>query len=177
LRWLYPEPKRDLSQLDGDGFEMYRDHPFADELPAPDGNFYPRHSKLRPAAPKEDAEKAHLAANPELLGEATIRELEERRAVGFQLTASEEEELRDLRERYPEYAAGLDLMDLQYLYHWRREFEIARKAGLDIDAIYEQAEVCCLRLRDPSKFIHEWQARRYLRDRRGKAAGAARREP
>ena len=73
-------------------------------MPAPDGNFYPRHSKLRPAAPKEDAEKAHLAANPELLGEATIRELEERRAVGFQLTASEEEELRDLRERYPEYA-------------------------------------------------------------------------
>jgi hypothetical protein len=177
LRWLYPaEPKLNLSGLDDDGLEMHH-HPFADELPAPDGNFYPRHSKLRPAAPKEDAEKAHLAANPELLGEATIRELEERRAVGFQLTASEEEELRDLRERYPEYAAGLDLMDLQYLYHWRREFEIARKAGLDIDAIYEQAEVCCLRLRDPSKFIHEWQARRYLRDRRGKAAGAARREP
>jgi len=178
LRRLYPaEPNQSLSPLEDDEFETRRDHPFAHELPAPDGNFYPRHSKLRPAAPKEDAEKAHLAANPELLGEATIRELEERRAVGFQLTASEEEELRDLRERYPEYAAGLDLMDLQYLYHWRREFEIARKAGLDIDAIYEQAEVCCLRLRDPSKFIHEWQARRYLRDRRGKAAGAARREP
>jgi hypothetical protein len=30
LRWLYPEPKLNLSQLDGDGFEMYRDHPFAD---------------------------------------------------------------------------------------------------------------------------------------------------
>src|SRR5260370_40097344 len=54
LRWLYPEPKRDLSQLDGDWrdgdwlngdrVEVYRDHPFADELPAPDGNFYPRHS-------------------------------------------------------------------------------------------------------------------------------------
>ena len=115
-----------------------------------------------------------MAANPELLGETRIRKLEERRAVGFQLTASEEEELRGLRERYPEYAAELDLMDLQYLYRWRREFEIARKAGLDIDAINEQAEVCCLRLRDPSKFIHEWQARR---DRRGKAAGAARREP
>jgi hypothetical protein len=79
LRWLYPaEPKLNLSGLDDDGLEM-RYHPFADELPAPDGNFYPRHSKLRPAAPKEDAEKAHLAANPELLGEATIRELEERR--------------------------------------------------------------------------------------------------
>jgi hypothetical protein len=172
LRWLYPEPKPSLSQLDGDEFDMYRDHPFADELPAPDGNFYPRHSKLRPAAPKEDAEKAHLAA-----GEARFRELEERRAVGFQLTASEEEELRDLRARYPEYAAGLDQMDLQYLHHWSREFEIARKAGLDIDAIYKQADVCCLRLRDPNKFIHEWQARRFLRDRRGKAAGAARREP
>jgi hypothetical protein len=83
------------------------------------------------------------------------------------LTASEEEELRELRERYPDYAAGLDLVDLRYLYHWRREFEIARKAGLDIDAIYKQAEI--------SKFIHEWQARRFLRDR--KAAGAAGREP
>ena len=140
-------------------------HPFANELPAPDGIFYPRHAKLRPGAPKGDTEKAHLAANPELLGEARIRELEERRAVGSQLTASEEEELRELRERYPDYAAGLDLVDLRYLYHWRREFEIARKAGLDIDAIYKQAEICCSTARDQSKFIHEWQARRFLRDR------------
>ncbi len=43
LRRLYPEPKRNLSQLEGDGFEFYRDHPFADDLQAPDGNFYPRH--------------------------------------------------------------------------------------------------------------------------------------
>ena len=28
---------------------MYRDHAFQCELPAPDGNFYPWHSKLRPA--------------------------------------------------------------------------------------------------------------------------------
>jgi hypothetical protein len=55
LRWLYPaEPKRDLSQLDDDGLEMYRDHPFRDELQAPDGNFYPRHSKLRPAGAADD---------------------------------------------------------------------------------------------------------------------------
>jgi hypothetical protein len=60
------------------------------------------------------------------------------------LTASEEKELPDLRERHPEFAAAVDLMDLRYLYHWRREFEIARKAGLDFDAINEQAEVCCL---------------------------------
>jgi hypothetical protein len=32
------------------GFEMYRDHPFQDACLAPDGNFYPRHSKLRPGA-------------------------------------------------------------------------------------------------------------------------------
>jgi hypothetical protein len=59
LQWLYPEPKRNLSQLDGDWpdgdgldgdrLEVYRDHPFADQLLAPDGNFYPRDSKLRPA--------------------------------------------------------------------------------------------------------------------------------
>jgi hypothetical protein len=55
LRWLYPRPKRNLSQLDGDdGFEMYRDHPFEDQLQAPDGNFYPRHSKLRPAGAADD---------------------------------------------------------------------------------------------------------------------------
>jgi hypothetical protein len=72
LRPLYPEPKPPPSQLDRDEFEMDRDHPFADELPAPDGNFYPRHSKLRPGAPKEDAETAHLAP-----GEARIYELEE----------------------------------------------------------------------------------------------------
>jgi hypothetical protein len=169
LRVLYPGPKPALSQLDGDEFEMDR-HSFADELPAPDGNFYPRHSKLRPGAPNEDAEKEHLAP-----GEARIYALEERRAVGSQLTASEEKELRDLRERHREYAARIDLMDLRYLYYWRREYEIARKAGLDIDAINEQAEVCCLRLRDESKFINEWKARRFLRDR--EAAGAATRAP
>jgi len=54
LRRLYPEPKRNLSELDDDGLEMYRDHPFEDELPAPDGNFYPRHSKLRPAGAADD---------------------------------------------------------------------------------------------------------------------------
>jgi hypothetical protein len=55
LRWLYPKPKRNLSQLDGDdGLEMYRDHPFVDELQAPDGNFYQRHSKLRPAGAADD---------------------------------------------------------------------------------------------------------------------------
>jgi hypothetical protein len=120
--------------------------------------------------PEEDAEEAHLAArvaayqlNPELLAKARIRALEERRAVGSELTAAEEEELRHLRGRYPEYAGVMDLMDLAYLYHRRREVEIARKAGLDTSASYEQADVICLRLRNPRKFISEWDAQQYWR--------------
>ncbi len=56
LRWLYPKPSRNLSQLDDDEFEMFRGHPFQNELPASDGNLYPRHSKLRPtsASPADD---------------------------------------------------------------------------------------------------------------------------
>ncbi len=54
LRRLYPKLNRNLSRHDGDEFEMSRDHPFLDELPAPDGNFYPRHSKLRPAGATAD---------------------------------------------------------------------------------------------------------------------------
>jgi hypothetical protein len=217
LRLFYPaEPNQSLSPFEDDEFETRRNHPFAHELPAPDGNFYPRqlyprHCKVQPAdprghavddlandrkrldelskarldqttlTPQEDAEETQLAAriviyehDPELLDETRIRELEERWA-GSPLTASEEGELRDLRECYPEFAAVMDLMDLRYLYERTRELEIARKAGLDFDAMCQQAEVICLRLRDPSKFIHEWQARRFLRD--GKAAGAAGREP
>ncbi|HTE76876.1 MAG TPA: hypothetical protein VK653_09050 [Xanthobacteraceae bacterium] len=85
--------------------------------------------------------------------------------------------MRDLRERYPEFAAVMDLMDLQYLYHRTRELEIARKAGLDFDAMCKQADVICLRLRDESKYIHEWQAQTYVRDRRRKAAESASRQP
>jgi hypothetical protein len=54
LRWLYPEPKRKLSQFDGDRFNSFEGefgfNPFADEWLAPDGNFYPPHSKLRPGS-------------------------------------------------------------------------------------------------------------------------------
>ena len=125
--------------------------------------------------PTEDAEGCQLAAriaayerNPELLDEARIRELEERRA-GSPFTASEEGELRDLRQRCPEFAAVMDLMDFRYLCERTRELEIARKAGLDFDAMCKQAEVICLRLRDPSKYLHEWQALADVGDRRGKA--------
>jgi hypothetical protein len=199
-RRLYPaEPKQNPSPFERDVLETDRDHPFAHELPAPDGNFYPRHSKLYPRqhqlppvgsrgytvnaaedrerleelrtarverttlTPEEDAEAAQLAArvaayerNPQPFDEARIRELEERRA-GSPLAASEEAELRELRERYPEFAAIMDLMDLHYLYQRTRELEIARKAGLDFDAMCQQAEVVCLRFRDPSKYLHEWR--------------------
>lgn len=52
LRRLYPEQR--LSELEDDEFQFYRNHPFEDELLAPDGNFYPRDSKLRPAGVADD---------------------------------------------------------------------------------------------------------------------------
>jgi hypothetical protein len=54
LRWLYPEPNLNLSEFEDDWLDVYRDHPFADQLLAPDGNFYPRDSKLRPAGAADD---------------------------------------------------------------------------------------------------------------------------
>jgi hypothetical protein len=212
LQRLYPaEPKQTLSPLEDDCFETGRGHPFVHEWPAPDGNFYPRHSKLRPPdllgytaedlandrkrldqlrkarsereklTPNEHAEEADLAArvaayelNPEAAGEARLRELEERRAVGLELTASEEDEWRELRDRDPELAAAMELIDLQYFYHWRRELNRARQAGVNFDTMRNQADVGCLRLRDPTKFIREWQARTYLADRDEAATAAAR---
>jgi hypothetical protein len=57
LRWLYPLPHRksDLSaeaQAEADA-NMSIGHPFGDEKPAADGNFYPHDSKLRPASDDE----------------------------------------------------------------------------------------------------------------------------
>ena len=130
--------------------------------------------ELQKLTPKEDTEDQQ---KPELLSKCRIHDLEERHAVGFELTASEEQELRDLRERYSEFARVIDLMDLSYLYQWRREVEIARKAGLDTVAMFEQADVVCLRFRDPTKFTTESDAKEYLRVRGGKAGGAASLEP
>jgi hypothetical protein len=184
LRRLSPaEPKRSLSELDDDRFS-----PFSEEWPASDGNFYPRHSKLRPPDllgytvdllaedrerlerlgkieweklnPKEVAGETNLAArvaadqlNEAPLAKARICELEERRAVGFQLTALEEGELRDLRERCPKLAAGIDQLDLRYIHYFRRELDIARKAGLSFEAALQQTQDCCLRFRDSSKLL------------------------
>jgi hypothetical protein len=81
--------------------------------------------------------------------------------------------LHDLRERYTEFAAVIDLMDLSYLYQWRREVEIARKAGLDTVAMFEQADMICLRFRDPTKFTTVSDAEEFQRVRGVKAAEAA----
>ena len=137
-RGLYPaEPKRDLSQLDSE-FEWYRDHPFVDALLAPDGNFYPRDSKLRPAATLEKG--MFYLEGPK----ARIYELEKRR-VSESFTPTEEEELQDLRQRHPRIAAVVSNMNLLYDYWFEYELKIATKAGLDIGAAIRQAKDFCLR--------------------------------
>jgi hypothetical protein len=142
LRWLYPKPKRNLSQLDGDECEMYRNHPFEDELLAPNGNFYPPHSKLWPAVSFKKG--VVYLEGPK----ARIYELEKRR-VAEDLTPTEEEELQDLRRRHPRIAEVVSQMNLVYDYWYDREFKIAKKAGLDIAPAMRQAEVICLRFVNP----------------------------
>jgi hypothetical protein len=138
LRWLFPKPKRDLPQLDDDRLDPYRDHPFADELIASDGNFYPQDSKLRPAGAPGDL----LLEEPK----ARIYELE-KRCGREEMTATEEEELQDLRRRHPRIAEVISQMNLEYDYWFSYELKIAQKAGLDPDAAMKQAEVCCLRFK------------------------------
>jgi hypothetical protein len=147
LRWLYPKRLPNLSQLDGDyGRDMYRDHPFADELLAPDGNFYPRHSKLRPAG----------AASDLLLegSKSRIYELEKRRVAEY-LTPTEEEELHDLRRRHPRISEVVSQMNLVYDCWFERELKIATKAGLGIEAAIQQAKNFCLRF-EKAGCISKW---------------------
>jgi hypothetical protein len=147
LRWLYPEPLQNLSRLDRDhGFDPYRDHPFVDEFLAPDGNFYPRHSKLRPAGAAGDL----LLEGPK----ARIYELEKRR-VGESLTPTEEEELQDLRRRHPRIAEVVSQMNLFYDNYFERELKIATKAGLDVEAAIRQAKDFCLRI-EKAGCISKW---------------------
>jgi hypothetical protein len=154
LRWLYPEPKRNLSQLDGDGPEVYRDHPFADELLAPNGNFYPRHSKLRPLK---------IKGFLNLEGpKGRIYELEKRRA-GEELSPAEEDELQDLRRRHPRIAAVVSKINLVYDYEFDREIKIALKAGLNIGEAVAQAEDFCLRLQKPGSTT-KWNLERLRED-------------
>jgi hypothetical protein len=58
LRWLYPKLRPDPSQLDENELKKFHErrdeletlhyHPFKDEWPSRDNNFYPPHSKVRP---------------------------------------------------------------------------------------------------------------------------------
>jgi hypothetical protein len=138
LRWLYPKRLQNLSQLDRDhGFDPYGDHPFVDEFLASDGNFYPRHSKLRPAGAAGDL----LLEGPK----ARIYELEKRRVGGY-LTPTEEEELQDLRRRHPRIAEVVGKMNLVYDFEFDREMKIALKARLTVAEAIEQARTVCLRL-------------------------------
>ena len=120
---------------------MYRDHPFEDAFLAPDGNFYPRHSKLRSAA---SFEKGRSLEGPK----ARIYELEKRRVAEY-LTPTEEEELQDLRRRHPRIAEVVSNMNLVYDCWFDREFKLAKKAGLDIAAAIEWARDTCLRFVNP----------------------------
>jgi hypothetical protein len=154
LRWLYPKPTRDLSQLEGDDrFDPYHDHPFADEMLAPDGNFYPRDSKLRPAGAAGDL----LLEEPK----ARIYELEKRR-VGQHLTPTEEEEMQDLRRRHPRIAEVVSEMNLLYDFWFEQELKIATKAGLNIGAATRQAKDFCLRF-EKSGCVSKWDLKQ-LRD-------------
>jgi hypothetical protein len=136
LRWLFPEPNRNLFRFDGDEIEMNRDYPFAEELLAPDGNFYPGDSKLRPTKPLFPLEGP----------KGRIYELEKRR-VAEKLSAVEEEELQDLWRRHPRIAEVVGKMNLVYDHWFSYELKIAQKAGLDPNAAMKQAEVYCLRLK------------------------------
>jgi hypothetical protein len=164
LRRLYPaESKPDLPWLERDGSEIDRNHPFADEFLAADGNFYPPHSKLRPGG----AAGGLLVKTPDVpsyVGElqlkgykarifgmlqleeakARIYELEKRR-VGETLTPADEEELQDLRRRHPRIAQVVSEMNLLFDYWFEQELKVATKAGLDIGAATLQAAIFCLR--------------------------------
>jgi hypothetical protein len=65
LRWLYPKPESDQSQIRIEDDEVtFCHHPFYFEQPASDGNFYPRDSKLRLARIADDPLVKAVAAPP-----------------------------------------------------------------------------------------------------------------
>jgi len=80
-----------------------------------------------------------------------IAELDERVVGGETLTAEEEAERLDLRQRYPESAAQADRIDHRYRYWRRKETESAEKSGMDRGKADRLSEEKCERLRDPTK--------------------------
>jgi hypothetical protein len=147
-------------------------HLFADELPAPDGNFYPRHSKLWPAGAADDflvKTRDGPPISPAYLGmlhleapKARIYELEKERVGRGTLTAAEEEELQELRRRHPRIAEVVSWMNLLYDFWFEQELKIATKAGLGIVDAIRQAKDVCLRF---EKFgcVSKWDLQQ-LRD-------------
>jgi len=135
---------------------------------------YSKRLSRKKLTPEEDAEEAHLAVRvlkPE--GDESLKlpivlwlsklsmeiewpttriaELDERVVGGETLTAAEEAERQDLRRRYPDSAAEADRIDHRYRYCFRKEMEIAEKAGMKYSKAYDAAKEKCEPLRDPTK--------------------------
>jgi hypothetical protein len=127
---------------------------------------YSKRLSRRKLSSEEEAEEAHLAVRilspvpvpkpPEPAPEmewpmSRIADLEERRAVGDTLTAAEDGELNALRGQHPEIAADVDRLDHRYRYWYRKELEIAKKAGMGWSKVYEAAKAKARPFRDPRK--------------------------
>jgi hypothetical protein len=135
---------------------------------------YSKRLSRKKLTPEEDAEEAHLAVrvlgpvavpvlSPEVAKAAKlegmtiewptsrIAELDERVVGGETLTAAEEAERQDLRRRYPDSAAQADMIDHRYRYWYRKEEEIAEKAGMKSWDAVGAARAKCQPLRDPTK--------------------------
>jgi uncharacterized protein YnzC (UPF0291/DUF896 family) len=135
---------------------------------------YSKRLSRKKLTPEEEAEEAHLAVRvlkPE--GDESLKlpivlwlsklsmeiewpttriaELDERVVGGETLTAAEEAERQDLRRRYPDSAAEADRIDHRYRYCFRKEMEIAEKAGMKYSKAYDAAKEKCEPLRDPTK--------------------------
>jgi hypothetical protein len=128
---------------------------------------YSKRLSRKKLTPEEDAEEAHLAVRvlspepaptprqraPEMdWPMSRIDELEERVLAG-DTTAADEDELQDLRSRYPEIAADVDRLDHRYRCCFRQEREKAEQAGLDSINAYFAARIKCWPLRDPRKMV------------------------
>jgi hypothetical protein len=135
---------------------------------------YSKRLSRKKLTPEEEAEEAHLAMrilspeavvvlSPEVAKAqqlegmiiewptSRIVELDERVVGGETLTAAEEAERQDLRRRYPDSAAQADMIDHRYRYWYRKELEIAEKAGMKHLDAHRAAGDKCKPLRDPTK--------------------------
>jgi hypothetical protein len=131
------------------------------------GDLYSKRSSRKGLTPEEEAEEAHLAArvlNPKKVEPeppslprshwnmewpmTRIAELEELVVAGESVPA-QEDELKDLRSRYPEMAAEVDKLDHWYRYRRCQEFATGKPRHVVLGI--------CRPLRDPSKVAAEFQ--------------------